>query len=85
MAGFLHFRVFANQGTLYAGYEQYRCKNFHETFSYADMPQFYRGYNVYDWEKVGFVSAVAEEKGRRYFKRNTAIPGNSNKGHEGAL
>ncbi|MGH7230549.1 MAG: c-type cytochrome [Nitrospiraceae bacterium] len=45
---------------------------------------FHRGYDVYDRDKVGFVSTVAEEKGRRYFAFDTAVPGNSNRGHEGA-
>jgi RoxA-like, cytochrome c-like len=45
--------------------------------------RFYRGYDVYDQKKVGFISDVAEEKGRKYFPYDTAEPGNSNKGHEG--
>ena len=45
---------------------------------------FYRGYDVYDREKVGFVSTVAVENERGYFKFDTDVPGNSNKGHEGA-
>ena len=45
--------------------------------------KFYRGYDVYDQKKVGFVSDVAEEKGREYFLYDTGQPGNSNKGHEG--
>jgi mono/diheme cytochrome c family protein len=44
---------------------------------------FYRGYDVYDQNRVGFVSGVSEEKGREYFLYNTEEPGNSNKGHEG--
>jgi hypothetical protein len=44
---------------------------------------FYRGYDVYDQKKVGFVSDVKEEKGRKYFLYDTKEPGNSNKGHEG--
>jgi hypothetical protein len=44
---------------------------------------FYRGYDVYDQKKVGFVSEVGEEKGRKYFQYKTEEPGNSNKGHEG--
>jgi RoxA-like, cytochrome c-like len=46
-------------------------------------PRFYRGYDAYDQKKVGFVSDVAEENGRKYFLYDTAEPGNSNKGHEG--
>jgi mono/diheme cytochrome c family protein len=50
----------------------------------SKRPQtFYRGYDVYDWERVGFISSVAEEGARKYFKFDTTIPGNSNKGHEG--
>ena len=44
---------------------------------------FYRGYDVYDQVKVGFVSTLNEENGRRYFKFETAVAGNSNSGHEG--
>lgn len=44
---------------------------------------FYRGYDVYDWEKVGFIANLAEEKGRSFFKFDTQIEGNSNKGHDG--
>jgi len=44
---------------------------------------FYRGYDVYDQKKVGFVSDVAQEQGTRYFLYRTEEPGNSNKGHEG--
>ena len=45
--------------------------------------EFYRGYDVYDPIKIGFVSDVAEEGGRKYFRFDTAIPGNGNRGHEG--
>ncbi|MGE5220170.1 MAG: cytochrome c [Chloroflexota bacterium] len=45
--------------------------------------KFYRGYDVYDQKKLGFVSDVAREKGRKYFLYDTGEPGNSNKGHEG--
>ena len=47
--------------------------------------KFYRGYDVYDQKKVGFVSDVKEEKGKSYFLYDTdekSQPGNSNKGHE---
>jgi Cytochrome C oxidase, cbb3-type, subunit III len=44
---------------------------------------FYRGYDVYDWEKVGFISDVAEENGRPFFKFDTQAEGNSNAGHDG--
>lgn len=43
--------------------------------------EFYRGYDVFDQEKVGFVSNVAEENGKKYFKFDTTLPGNSNSGH----
>lgn len=50
----------------------------------AQRPKaFYRGYDVFDPINVGFVSNVAEEKGRRYFLYDTTKPGNSNKGHDG--
>lgn len=44
-------------------------------------PVFYRGYDVFDREKVGFVSNVAEENGKSYFKFDTNLPGNNNSGH----
>lgn len=48
----------------------------------ADRPrEFYRGYDVYDWEKVGFESDVREEHGRQSFRYVTSRPGNSNRGH----
>lgn len=42
---------------------------------------FYRGNDVYDSTKVGFVSNVAEENGRRYFRYDVSVPGNGNQGH----
>lgn len=105
----------ANQGALYAGYEQYRFKHFRKTHGYANAPldgvwlrapylhngsvptlrdllepasrrpqTFYRGYDVYDADKVGFVGDVATEDGRRYFLFDTRVAGNGNQGHEGA-
>lgn len=44
---------------------------------------FYRGYDVYDQAKVGFVSTRESENGRAFFKFDTAVAGNSNSGHEG--
>jgi cytochrome c553 len=44
---------------------------------------FYRGYDVFDTAKVGFVSNVPQENDRRYFKYDTEVPGNGNAGHEG--
>jgi hypothetical protein len=43
--------------------------------------EFYRGYDVYDPVKVGFVSNVTEENGHKYFRYDTSTPGNSNAGH----
>ena len=49
----------------------------------AERPKvFYRGYDVFDRERVGFVSTVQEEHGRRFFEYDTSLPGNSNAGHE---
>ena len=45
---------------------------------------FYRGNDVYDPMRVGFVSDRAEEGGQRLFLFDTALPGNGNRGHEGA-
>lgn len=45
--------------------------------------EFYRGYDVYDPKRLGFISNVAEEKGRRFFRFDTTLPGNGNFGHEG--
>lgn len=46
-------------------------------------PSFYRGDDVYDPVRVGFVSNVAHEGRRRYFKLDTSVPGNWNGGHDG--
>ena len=47
-----------------------------------NRPQvFYRGNDLFDRDKVGFVSDVAEENGRKYFKFDTDLDGNSNSGH----
>jgi hypothetical protein len=42
---------------------------------------FYRGYDVIDRTKVGFVSNVPQADGRRFFQYNTAVEGNGNGGH----
>lgn len=42
---------------------------------------FYRGYDVYDPERVGFVHDVAEENGLQLTLCDTSLPGNSNAGH----
>jgi hypothetical protein len=44
---------------------------------------FYRGYDVYDPKNVGFLTDVAEENGKKYFRFDTSLPGNGNQGHEG--
>ena len=52
----------------------------------ANRPKvFYRGYDVYDPERVGFESSVLEENGTKFFRYDTAVPGNANTGHEGEL
>src|SRR5262249_53082697 len=49
--------------------------------------QFYRGYDVFDPERVGFVSNVDSDGGRMFFQFRTIdesgkpVPGNSNSGH----
>ncbi len=47
----------------------------------ARPARFYRGYDVYDQERLGFVSGVAREGGKRYFLYDTSLPGNGNQGH----
>jgi len=48
----------------------------------AERPKvFYRGYDVYDSEKVGFISSGPEAE-RYGFRFETNKPGNSNAGHE---
>jgi len=42
---------------------------------------FFRGYDVFDQAGVGFVSNVPEAAGRRFFRYDTSVPGNSNGGH----
>ena len=49
----------------------------------AERPAaFFRGYDVFDQVRVGFVSDVAEAGGRRFSRYDTSIPGNGNMGHE---
>jgi RoxA-like, cytochrome c-like len=43
--------------------------------------EFFRGYDLYDRKNVGFVSNVAGVSGRRFFKYDTKIAGNENRGH----
>ncbi len=46
---------------------------------------FYRGNDLYDPIDVGFVSTAPRDRdGRGYFLFDTAVPGNGNRGHEGA-
>lgn len=45
--------------------------------------EFYRGNDVYDAKNVGFVSDVAAQGGRKFFRYDTSLPGNANTGHEG--
>jgi hypothetical protein len=42
---------------------------------------FYRGNDLYDPAKVGFVHDIESENGRKYFKFDTRERGNGNKGH----
>jgi hypothetical protein len=42
---------------------------------------FYRGYDVYDEARVGFVSDVGEADGIRFSRYDTSVPGNGNGGH----
>lgn len=44
---------------------------------------FYRGYDVYDPQQVGFVSSGPEAE-REGFRYDTSVPGNGNFGHDGA-
>ncbi|WP_224245597.1 c-type cytochrome [Hyalangium gracile] len=42
---------------------------------------FYRGYDVFDQENVGFVSTVEREGDRTFFRFDVSLRGNSNAGH----
>ena len=42
---------------------------------------FYRGYDVFDQVRMGFVSDVAEADGQVYTRYDTSVPGNGNTGH----
>ncbi|SES71119.1 c-type cytochrome [Stigmatella erecta] len=44
--------------------------------------RFYRGYDVFDQENVGFVSSVEKEGENQFFLFDTQLRGNSNDGHE---
>jgi mono/diheme cytochrome c family protein len=45
--------------------------------------EFYRGNDLYDPVRMGFVATLAAEGARNYFKFDTRALGNSNAGHEG--
>lgn len=45
--------------------------------------RFYRGNDLIDARRLGFVADVAQDGGRRYFLYDTTLPGNGNRGHEG--
>lgn len=42
---------------------------------------FFRGDDVFDQKNVGFVSDVEERDGRKFFRFDTSLPGNSQSGH----
>lgn len=44
---------------------------------------FYRGYDVFDPENVGYVATLASEGGKNFFRFDTTERGNGNFGHEG--
>jgi cytochrome c5 len=46
-------------------------------------PQFYRGDDVYDPVKVGFVSDVSKRGTTEFFPFDTGVAGNGNRGHDG--
>jgi len=43
---------------------------------------FYRGNDVFDRKRIGFVSDVASADGQTFTRYDTSVPGNSNSGHE---
>ena len=43
--------------------------------------RFWRGYDVYDQAKLGFVSDVPEADGQVFSRYDTSVPGNGNTGH----
>jgi len=46
---------------------------------------FYRGYDVFDQQKLGFVTTVPDKAKTLYFEFDTSLPGNGNFGHEGKI
>jgi hypothetical protein len=53
--------------------------------SAARPPKFYRGDDVYDPVRVGFVSQYSTRGERKLFPYDTSVPGNGNQGHEGKV
>ena len=47
----------------------------------ARPKSFYRGYDVYDQENIGYVSTVPAENGKEFFLYDTDLPSNYNTGH----
>lgn len=47
----------------------------------ARPKSFYRGYDVYDQENIGYISTVASENGQEFFLYDTELPSNHNTGH----
>jgi hypothetical protein len=45
--------------------------------------QFYRGDDVYDGQRLGFVHDQPQRDGHQFFLYDTTLPGNANSGHEG--
>jgi hypothetical protein len=49
-----------------------------------DRPDvFYRGYDVFDFENVGYIADVEQEGAKEFFRYDTRVTGNSNSGHDG--
>jgi len=46
---------------------------------------FYRGNDVYDPVNLGFVYNVPDQGDRKFFRYDTIVPGNGNRGHEGRV
>lgn len=45
--------------------------------------EFFRGNDVFDQQRLGFVTTVPDKPRKKYFKFDTRLPGNGNFGHEG--
>ena len=48
-------------------------------------PVFFRGYDVYDQDRAGFVADVGSEAGRTFTRFDVNVRGNGNQGHEFGL